>query len=302
MMVLKTLTWVTVTGLLGMLPAGDAIATQTPFQETTPQVQTETPYWLAFEDVTGNFWANSFIDVLMQRNIISGFPDGEFKPNVPVTLGQFAAMLTQAFEGRSATTSLTNFPSISPGHWSFKSLQTAYQMGFLPTTFDPDQPLTRLDVITTLVRGLGYSYTQSTDSLVNLFSDFNQVPTTVRPAIAAAIMNGLVINNPNTQTLNLSQIATRADVAVLVYQALVSTRQVTAITSPYVIDMNQITTIEQTTETNTIETNTNTDTNTRPARQNCNQGIGNGSEGCDPGNSRPHGGSNDEGGRTPGNK
>jgi hypothetical protein len=35
-------------------------------------------------------------------------------------------------------------------------------------------------------------------------------------------------------------------------------------------------------------------------RRNCNQGIGNGAEGCDPGNSRPHGGSNDEGGRTPG--
>jgi len=40
----------------------------------------------------------------------------------------------------------------------------------------------------------------------------------------------------------------------------------------------------------------------KPRRQNCNQGIGNGAEGCDPGNSRPHGGSNDEGGRTPGNR
>lgn len=34
-------------------------------------------------------------------------------------------------------------------------------------------------------------------------------------------------------------------------------------------------------------------------RRNCNQGIGNGPEGCDPGNSSPHGGSNDEGGRSP---
>lgn len=40
----------------------------------------------------------------------------------------------------------------------------------------------------------------------------------------------------------------------------------------------------------------------RPRRRNCNQGIGNGSEGCDPGNSRPHGGSNDESGRTPGGR
>lgn len=32
----------------------------------------------------------------------------------------------------------------------------------------------------------------------------------------------------------------------------------------------------------------------KPKKRHCNQGIGNGSEGCDPGNSRPHGGSNDE--------
>ncbi|MBE9065927.1 hypothetical protein IQ260_04605 [Leptolyngbya cf. ectocarpi LEGE 11479] len=42
--------------------------------------------------------------------------------------------------------------------------------------------------------------------------------------------------------------------------------------------------------------------NGRRRRRNCNQGIGNGPEGCDPGNSRPHGGSNDEGGRRPGRR
>jgi hypothetical protein len=36
------------------------------------------------------------------------------------------------------------------------------------------------------------------------------------------------------------------------------------------------------------------DDDDRTRRRNCNQGIGNGAEGCDPGNSRPHGGSNDE--------
>lgn len=38
----------------------------------------------------------------------------------------------------------------------------------------------------------------------------------------------------------------------------------------------------------------------KPDKCHYNQGIGNGSEGGDPGKSRPHGGSNDEGGRTPG--
>lgn len=37
--------------------------------------------------------------------------------------------------------------------------------------------------------------------------------------------------------------------------------------------------------------------NKKAPKRHCNQGIGNGSEGCDPGNSHPHGGSNDEGSR-----
>ncbi len=44
------------------------------------------------------------------------------------------------------------------------------------------------------------------------------------------------------------------------------------------------------------------DDDRKPRKRHCNQGIGNGSEGCDPGNSHPHGGSNDEGGKKPGHK
>ncbi|UBF28907.1 hypothetical protein K9N68_14325 [Kovacikia minuta CCNUW1] len=44
------------------------------------------------------------------------------------------------------------------------------------------------------------------------------------------------------------------------------------------------------------------DDDRKPRKRNCNQGIGNGSEGCDPGNSHPHGGSNDEGGRSLGGR
>lgn len=41
---------------------------------------------------------------------------------------------------------------------------------------------------------------------------------------------------------------------------------------------------------------------TTPTPRHFNQGIGNGSEGGDPGKSAPHGGSNDETGRTPGQR
>jgi hypothetical protein len=50
----------------------------------------------------------------------------------------------------------------------------------------------------------------------------------------------------------------------------------------------------------TYQTIGSNDDDKKGGKRRCNQGIGNGAEGCDPGNSRPHGGSNDEGGRKPG--
>ena len=52
-----------------------------------------------------------------------------------------------------------------------------------------------------------------------------------------------------------------------------------------------------------IEDNDDEDNEGRkPRKRRCNQGIGNGAEGCDPGNSHPHGGSNDEGAKKPRHK
>jgi hypothetical protein len=81
----------------------------------------------------------------------------------------------------------------------------------------------------------------------------------------------------------------------LIYKALVSTGEVTDISSKYAVEATQ-----QRAEVD-IDDDNDDDKKVRQ-RRNCNQGIGNGAEGCDPGNSRPRGGSNDEGGRTPGGR
>ncbi|MEO1559346.1 MAG: S-layer homology domain-containing protein, partial [Cyanobacteria bacterium J06632_19] len=56
-----------------------------------------------------------------------------------------------------------------------------------------------------------------------------------RSPIAAATEKRLVVNYPNTKFLSPKGTATRADVAAYIYQALVSTKQANAITSPYIV-------------------------------------------------------------------
>ena len=58
------------------------------------QVQAQTA---SFSDVSSGYWASGFIQALASRGVLSGFPDGSFRPNEPVTRAQYAAMIRQAF-------------------------------------------------------------------------------------------------------------------------------------------------------------------------------------------------------------
>ncbi|MHC5725800.1 MAG: S-layer homology domain-containing protein, partial [Nostoc sp.] len=53
--------------------------------------------------------------------------------------------------------------------------------------------------------------------------------------IAAATQKQIMVNYPNVKLLNPTATATRAQVAAFIYQALVSSNQVSAINSPYVV-------------------------------------------------------------------
>jgi hypothetical protein len=283
-----------------------------------------------FSDVSVNHWAKDFIAELAAMEIIEGFPDGSFRPDSQVTRAQFAAMVAQAFE-KAKVRKATRFKDVSQGYWAFNAIREAYQTGFLATSgseFKPTANLSRLEVLLGLARGLNYTVTGSTEAILTAYSDATTIRSDVRNAIAALTERGIVINYPNIETLNSDKVATRSEVCALLYKALVSTGEVTDISSKYAV--------EQTKTEDQVKKGNDDDDDDKKGddddddddkkgddddddddkkgdddddenesvkpRRNCNQGIGNGAEGCDPGKSRPHGGSNDEGGRTPGNK
>jgi len=47
-------------------------------------------------DISGN-WGQKFIEALAAANIISGFPDGSFRPDDSLNRDQYAAVLVSAF-------------------------------------------------------------------------------------------------------------------------------------------------------------------------------------------------------------
>ena len=178
-----------------------------------------------FSDVDGNYWASQYVMLLNEANVISGFPDGTFRPDAQMTRAQFASILAGAFPQPTVRQPI-KFSDVPSGHWAEGAISMAYARGFLSGypdgTFGLDQPITRLEVLLSLANGLKIEKSANTAELLKAFEDGGQIPDWATEAIAAATDKGLVVNYPNVQQLNPQRNASRAEIAAIAYQALAS--------------------------------------------------------------------------------
>lgn len=194
-----------------------------------------------FSDVSSSYWASQFISELSQRDIIAGFPDGTFRPNAPVTRAQFAAMLRKANQqfNKQAIRNSINFVDVRSNYWAAPAIQEAYTTGFLAgypgNVFNPEQNIPREQVLVSLANGLNYTASTATEATLAYYNDASRISNFARPPIAAATEERLVVNYPNVKSLNPLQVATRADVAAFIYQALVAEGAAQTIASPYIV-------------------------------------------------------------------
>jgi hypothetical protein len=192
----------------------------------------------SFSDVSTNYWARDFIQALASRDIIKGFPDGSFRPNEPVTRAQFAAMVRKAFNKADVRTGI-NFVDVSSNYWAYTAIQDTYEMGFLTgypgNVFNPEQNIPRAQALVSLANGLNYTSTAAAGTVLQSYTDATAIPDYARGSVAAATEKRIVVNYPDVKYLNPNQVATRAEVAAFIYQALVSAGQATALTSPYIV-------------------------------------------------------------------
>jgi len=198
-------------------------------QKLLRRVSAELAQATTLSDIQGN-WAESFIRALAARDIIRGFPDGTFRPEQPVTRAEFAAILRKAFPKNPIREAIT-FTDVPEYYWGYEAIQEAYRTGFLAgypnSLFLPNQNIPRVQALVSLANGLNLSTTtDAADILNNAFQDAAQIPDFARTPVAAATASRLVVNYPNTGSLNPNQVATRADVAAFIYQALANAGQV----------------------------------------------------------------------------
>jgi uncharacterized lipoprotein YddW (UPF0748 family) len=192
-----------------------------------------------FSDIQ-NHWARLFIEGLATRGIISGFPDGTFQPNRAMTRAQFAAVIQKAFP-KPVKRPNVPFVDVPATHWAATAIQNAYQTGFMSgypgNRFLPENSIARMEALIALVAGLEIPSTLSPvdATLRELYQDTAQIPAYALEKIAAATEGQLVVNYPNLKQLRPLEVATRAEVAAFIYQALVYLGKVPPIASDYIV-------------------------------------------------------------------
>ena len=205
-----------------------------------PIVMMSTPAYsqVSFPDVPPNYWATPFISELATRGVIVGFEDGAFRPERPVTRAEFASMISKAFQKPRVRDPIT-FVDVPPNNWAATPIQRAYTTGFMAgypgNVFRPSENIPRSQVLVSLTSGLNYAPTGSIDTTLGIFADGNTVLQFARNGVAAATQRRMVVNFPDIRLLRPNQVATRAEVAAFLFQALVSTGQVAAIQSPFIV-------------------------------------------------------------------
>jgi len=169
-------------------------------------------------------------------NIVSGFPNGTFKPDDSLTRAQYAALLAKAFElvpRREATV----FKDGAADFWVLGAISRANLAGFLAgypdSTFRPAQNLTRAQTIVSLVNGLQFA--GGNPNSLSVYVDRAQIPSFATDSIATATEGKIVVNYPAREKLSPARDITRGEISALIYQTLVATNRAEPINSPYIV-------------------------------------------------------------------
>lgn len=107
-----------------------------------------------YSDVSGDQWFNNAISTLANAGILTGYPDGTFRPNANITRAELAVIAAKFDDLTSGTSKLTDIE----GHWAEDYINSAYNKGWVSGypdgSYMPDNAITRAEVVTLVNRVL----------------------------------------------------------------------------------------------------------------------------------------------------
>ena len=122
-----------------------------------------------YSDVAATSWYNTAVSTLSSMGIITGYPDGTFRPNAAITRAEFAAIAARFDSNGDKTTA--KFSDIAT-HWAKDEISIAYNNGWITGypdgTFGPQRDITRAETMTLVNRVLNRQPETEDDLLPNM--------------------------------------------------------------------------------------------------------------------------------------
>ncbi len=191
-----------------------AVLAQKASQTTAPVTSQPATSSVILADINGH-WAEAAIRSLVGTGILSGYPDGTFKPDQTISRAEFTVMLVKAFK-LPATGNKVFYDTKQ--HWAQAFIAAASDAGIVSgydsNTFKPDARITREQMAVMVAKAAKLEKANQVSS----FKDQASLSSWSREAIASAAAAQLLSGYPD-QTFRPGNHANRAEAASVIAKA-----------------------------------------------------------------------------------
>ncbi len=171
---------------------------------------------VSFSDIDSH-WSKEWVESAYDLGFVSGYKDGTFKPDNPVTRAEFSTMLNKAL--KIEITGKYNFSDIGGSDWFYNEVQKSVAAGFFSgyenNTFRPNNPITRQEVAKVVS---GAITTGNIDGEgATLLKDYNTIQEWAKESVNAVYNKGYILGYLD-KTYLPSRSLTRGEAAKIIFE------------------------------------------------------------------------------------
>lgn len=183
----------------------------------------------SFRDVPNNHWANSSISYMSKHGLMTGYPNGTFRPNGDITRAEFVVVLNRIVGIQGAS---YPFADADQARWANNAIGGAVKAGIIVprefgTNFEPNKPITRLEMARMVARVLALNpeYKEVLDTFKDLyngdlpFTEWKQIRQADVPLIALTFGTGTITGYPDS-SFGLQQKTNRAEASAILLRII----------------------------------------------------------------------------------
>ena len=182
-----------------------------------------------YTDMDESHWCYQSIKFLTEIGVLVGYPDGTYKPDIPVSRAEFASMVIKSLGQENANiTQPIDYADIEPDFWGYNIIQKAVYFDLIPNgrgeNFRPYDPVTRAEAISIAVNALTTSQIseQRAQSIISKsYEDYTQLPAWFLMSAAKSQLLDLDVITPGHEgKMEPNRPMNRAEVAALLYKMM----------------------------------------------------------------------------------